>query len=118
MIGHLLRTIGLYAAADAVEGKPTARRSPEWPAARAAWLKDHPACAACGITDSLEVHHIHSFATTPDRELDPTNFITLCEGKRQCHLRIGHSFNWQCLNPNSVEDAAVQAKRIREREMH
>jgi 5-methylcytosine-specific restriction endonuclease McrA len=96
-------------------GKPIEARSPRWPAVRKEWLTVHNCCAACQTTTALEVHHIEPFSKHPERELDPTNFITLCEGSRQCHLRIGHSFNWQAVNPHSVEDAAQQAKRIRER---
>lgn len=93
-------------------GKP---RSSKWPKARAKWLSTHPTCAACGTKDKCEVHHVVPFSFDPSRELDETNFLTLCESDHQCHIRVGHSYNWECANPNSREDAALQLKRIKER---
>ena len=83
-----------------------AKRSSRWPAVRNAWIKDHPTCACCGGTDSLEVHHKIPFHVAPMLELDGLNLITLCESKRQCHLRVGHYFNWKLHNPDVERMAA------------
>src|SRR5271166_1802855 len=53
-------------------------RSPKWPAVRAAHLAIEPACAFCGHTKDLQVHHILEFRVRPDLELEPSNLITLC----------------------------------------
>ena len=87
-------------------------RSPHWPAVRHRYLLAHPACEACGLTAGREVHHVLDYAHHPDRELDPTNLITLC---RFHHLHIGHDPdgpdgpkrpNWKASNPNVRRDAA------------
>ena len=86
-------------------------RNPQWGKVRAAWLKNHNSCEACGVKVDLEVHHIKPFHTNPELELDPTNFITLC---RNHHLTLGHdpdgpkgpkSRNWSKSNPNVKQDA-------------
>lgn len=79
-----------------MNGEP---RSPKWPGARAAWLRNHPACAACGTRDFLQVHHKVPFHVDPGKELDPSNFITLCETPhRNCHLTMGHCGNFALFN--------------------
>lgn len=90
------------------------KRSPQWRSVRAAHLKEHGECAACGTKTELEVHHIEPFSVNPSRELDGSNLITLCES-RGCHLRIGHAFDYRSFNPHCVEDAALQRQRILER---
>lgn len=90
------------------------RRSSSWPKVRREWLKEHGECDACGTTKKLEVHHVVPFSHDPTRELDPTNLQTLCED-RECHHRIGHSFDWQSANEHCRMDADVQRARIRER---
>jgi 5-methylcytosine-specific restriction enzyme A len=89
------------------EDKPgDGKRSSQWPAHRAAHLKLFPACAACGRTVGLEVHHIRPFHLHPELELDPNNLLTLCEGGgRNCHLVFGHFYNWKAYNPLVVSDA-------------
>jgi 5-methylcytosine-specific restriction enzyme A len=90
-----------------------AKRSPKWPAVRKAWLTKHPYCAVCGIHDSLEVHHILPFHLNPELELDPTNLMTLCEGKtRTCHFIFGHFYNWLRYNANIREDAVVWTRKF------
>lgn len=77
-------------------------RSPEWPALRNQWLKDHPTCAACGSTKKLEVHHKVPVHVSRSQELDASNLITLCEHpgnantgpEAHCHFIIGHLGNW------------------------
>lgn len=97
--------------------KPEHPRSPHWPAVRAEHLKLCPTCAACGGAKNLQVHHITPFEHDRSLELKSSNLLTLCEHpNRNCHLRIGHSFDFHFYNPHSVEDAALSFKRIRERE--
>lgn len=95
---------------DVTQGKAplSAARSPHWPAARAAWLKLNPTCAACGGRAKLEVHHRQPFHLDPTLELDPTNFITLCEarGFMNCHLMVGHLGNFKSFNAGVAEMAA------------
>jgi hypothetical protein len=99
--------------------KPQAIRSPRWRDVREARLKEHSRCAACGTSQYLEVHHIKSVSMHPEMELSMDNLLTLCEApSRHCHFRIGHSLLWSAINPHSVEDAALQLKRISERQMH
>lgn len=88
------------------------KRSPHWGAVRNAHLKKQPTCQLCGAKTLLNVHHVRPFHLFPHLELEPTNFITLCEGLSvNCHLLIGHCMNWSCYNPNVVRDA----KRLHEK---
>lgn len=82
-----------------------AKRSPEWPKVRKAWLKEHPECAACGGKKKVEVHHRLPFHLHPEKELDPTNFISLCEAKKECnhHLHFGHLGDYKLENPRVTE---------------
>ena len=78
-------------------------RSPQWPKERKQHLIANPTCACCGGIKKLEVHHIEPFQNNPARELDPTNFITLCnDPSRMCHFIDGHLCNWQSWNKNIV----------------
>ena len=43
----------------------------------------------------------------PQLELDPNNLITLCMGKLECHLQLGHLGNFKFYNPNIRKDAAI-----------
>src|SRR5690348_7088243 len=86
------------------------KRSDKWPEVRKAWLEQHPTCAACGGTKNLEVHHIQAFHLHPELELDPSNFITLCEPLGiEHHLKVGHTVNgkssWKINNTTVREDA-------------
>ena len=83
------------------------KRSPKWKSVRQAHLKKHPRCACCGRKIKLEVHHIIPFNLQPSRELDETNLITLCEGKKaiNCHLAVGHGCSYQDFNPDVIKDA-------------
>ena len=105
---------------ESLQGKHpfSARRSPEWPRVRAEHLKSHPTCEVCGSTDKIEVHHIQPFHLHPERELDPTNLITLCESGHEganCHLHYGHLGNFKSFNVSVVEDAGVWKKKIASR---
>lgn len=91
-------------------------RSSHWPTVRAHHLEAHPVCEACGSKEDLQVHHVEPFHLHPEKELDPTNLITLCgPGGHSCHLRIGHSFNYSAYNPNVRDDAKQQSDRIKNR---
>lgn len=93
-----------------------APRSPQWEKVRGVWIKANPICAACGGIVMCQVHHKKPFHLFPDLELDPSNFITLCESpNRLCHLRIGHCFVWADYNPFVVEDAVLSLSRIKGR---
>jgi len=87
--------------------KAKSLRSPKWAGVRRKHLKDHPTCAACSSKRLPQVHHITPFSDRPELELDPTNLITLCMSKNECHLMIGHGHNFRFFNPNVVPNAAM-----------
>lgn len=82
-------------------------RSPLWRSTRKKHLELHPACAACGSTKKLQVHHKMPFHIDPTLELAEHNLITLCMGPNECHLNIGHGDDYKCYNPNVEKDAAA-----------
>lgn len=95
-----------------------AKRSDKWPAVREEHLKKEPACALCGGTDKLEVHHIRPFHIHPELELDPMNFITLCEANKEgfdCHLAFGHLGSFKSWNVSVVEDCTNWSAKLRNR---
>ena len=103
---------------DRIQGraKKGQRRSSGWPKARKAHKKANPTCAVCESTKSVEVHHIVPFNIAPDLELDPENFMSLCENKRygiNCHLLIGHLGNYRRTNPNCGLDAIIWHQKIK-----
>ena len=85
----------------------TGRRSPRWPSLRRRHLAANPRCAACGRADAPEVHHLVPVQKAPERELDPTNLITLCGGKRNCHFAVGHGWNWKSYRPDAASLASA-----------
>lgn len=95
-----------------------AGRSPKWSKVREEYLKRFPTCAACGGRRQLNVHHKLPFSWPggKERELDPSNFITLCEGdSMNCHLWIGHLGDWQSRNYDVDENAAAMLVKIKTR---
>ena len=80
-------------------------RSPKWPHVEKLHLKLEPACAACGSTKKLNVHHKKPFHLFPELELDLNNLITLCMDK-ECHEKIGHGGNFKDYNPDVETDSA------------
>src|SRR6056300_1305890 len=80
-------------------------RSYTWSKVRKEHLKRNPECAACGRKDDLEVHHIVPYHVDPNRELDPSNLITLC-GK-YCHFVFGHFMDWKSWNENVIRDCTL-----------
>ena len=72
----------------------------------------------CGGKVKLEVHHKKPFHIHPELELDPTNFITLCEADKggvNCHLLFGHLGNFKSLNDTVETDAAQWNTKIKSR---
>jgi 5-methylcytosine-specific restriction protein A len=91
---------------DKVPGK--AKRSNHWPKVRKEHLEKNPTCAVCGGNKKLEVHHIRPFHLHPNLELEPTNFVTLCENMKEginCHLLFGHLGNFKSFNVNVLAQA-------------
>lgn len=106
-------------AKDLVKRKPLHPRSSEWPRVRKEHLKQEPHCAVCLGTAKLEVHHKVPFHVAPERELDPTNLVTLCESKKgglNCHLFVGHLGNYKRVNRNIDQDIVMIRAQFLERE--
>ena len=93
MLMHLGRVIG------SVVREYLKPRSSEWPKVRRAHLEANPTCAACGKKKLIQVHHVDPFHLDPKKELDPGNLISLCMGKFECHVKIGHSGDFHGYNP-------------------
>ena len=85
-------------------------RSNQWSKVRAEHLKKQPICQACGSKKDLDVHHIEPVSVNPNRELDPSNLITLCS--KYCHLAIGHLMDTKSWNENVIEDAKVYYNKV------
>ena len=91
-------------------------RSGKWPRVRAEHLKREPACAACGKTEDLEVHHILPYHLDASKECDDGtngfdgNLITLCADP--CHYVHGHLMSWLRWNVSVREDAAAYRKKL------
>ncbi len=105
---------------DKIQGKlpKSAKRSGSWSRVRASFLTKNPECAACGSKKKLEVHHVVPFFLAPERELDETNLIVLCEAKTNgvtCHLFFGHLGSYRSYNIDVREDAASWRKRFEDR---
>jgi hypothetical protein len=80
-------------------------RSPKWRTVRNNFLKENAVCACCGSDQDIQVHHVKPFHLYEELELDPTNLISLCMSKEECHLRVGHADSFKCYNPNVRIDA-------------
>ena len=88
-------------------------RSPKWSSIRKQHIKENPSCAACGRNKKLEVHHIEPVHKNPDRELDPSNLITLCDSP--CHLLFGHLMDYKSWNIEVVNDSSMFLKKIKDK---
>lgn len=88
-------------------------RSPKWREVRRKHLLENPNCAACGRSLKVEVHHIEPFHINPDRELDPSNLITLCDSP--CHIVFGHFLDYKSWNTNVIEDCSVYYNKYKNR---
>lgn len=102
---------------DRLQGKAAKghKRSSQWPKVRKAHLAANPRCAVCGGTKKVEAHHKVPFHMAPERELDPTNLITLCEARKRgvtCHLFFGHLGNYKLVNGTVEQDAAVWREKL------
>ena len=84
-------------------------RSSRWPKIREEHLKRHPACAACGSVELLNVHHLQPFHQRPELELAPENLLTAC---RRHHFYVCHDPDgpwapgrpdWSAANPKARE---------------
>jgi 5-methylcytosine-specific restriction protein A len=110
----------LFGMGPAVEGVPPqpvyGQRNPHWGSVRGEYLLAHPACAACGRTADLQVHHLKPFHLFPDLELDPDNLITLCEiSGLNHHYLFGHLLDWHSWNTSAALDAALWLDKIQHR---
>ena len=90
-----------------------ASRSGKWSTVRKEHLKKQPACAACGKTSKLEVHHIKPVHKFPELELDPDNLITLCADP--CHIIFGHLKYWKSWNAEVVTDCHSYYTKLKNR---
>ena len=89
------------------------KRSSGWSKVRASHLSKYPTCAACGRSTKLEVHHIEPVHLSPEKELDESNLITLCDNP--CHLFFGHLLNYKSWNTNVKEDCEIFFNKIKNR---
>ena len=89
-------------------------RDSRWPVARKAHLEQFPKCKVCGKDKKLEVHHKIPVHVDPKKELDPSNFMTLCEPH---HFLFGHLCSWYSYNDFVDEDCAYFNKKITSRPM-
>ena len=92
----------------------TEPRSPHWATVRKAHLAKEPACAICGTTEEVEVHHVKPFHLFPQEELNPDNLVTLCNS-RQHHLLFGHLDNFRSYNLHVREDIKTWTDKIKNR---
>lgn len=88
-------------------------RSPKWSTLRKEHLNSQPVCAACGRSKKLEVHHIEPVHLNPERELDPSNLITLCDDP--CHILFGHLMDYKSWNEDVVRDCDMYLDKIQDR---
>jgi hypothetical protein len=87
-------------------------RSSQWNNVRKEHLKENNTCSGCGKKDKLEVHHIEPYHVNPDRELDPSNLLTLC---KNCHFTIGHLMDWSSWNIDVISDSRVYLNKVKNR---
>lgn len=85
-------------------------RNWRWPQLRRAWLEDNPACEVCGTRLKCVPHHIEAVHVKPERELDPTNLVTLCPPH---HLLFGHLGAWRSWNESVIADCVAWRDKIR-----
>jgi 5-methylcytosine-specific restriction endonuclease McrA len=88
-------------------------RSPHWEETRKLFLQNNPICKVCGNKKNLQVHHKQPFHLHPELELDPSNLITLCEGRgKNDHLLFGHLRSFKSYNETVEQDADTWRKKI------
>lgn len=108
----LLRRLNFWPRARRVLAQ--CERAQAWHSLRAAHLEKEPACAACGRTANLEVHHVIPVSFNPSRQLDPDNLITLCA--TPCHLMFGHLMSYHCYNKDVRRMAAEFKFAVKKRQ--
>jgi 5-methylcytosine-specific restriction endonuclease McrA len=90
-----------------------AGRSGQWARVRRDHLAREPACAACGRTKDLQVHHVTPVHVDKDGELREDNLVTLCSDP--CHLVFGHLLSYaKRWNPRVREDCRRYRERLRD----
>jgi hypothetical protein len=103
----------LFGARDDGGPRPMFARSGKWPKVREMHLLNYPTCTVCGTKKYLTVHHVVPVHIEPERELDFSNLMTLCEPQGGgCHLLFGHLRLWMSHNPNVASDATVWREKI------
>jgi 5-methylcytosine-specific restriction endonuclease McrA len=105
LLREKIARIGRIFFATIREDAKSLHRSPGWHLVRESHLKMHSICASCGCSEKLQVHHVVPVSVDPQRELDPSNLITLCMGENECHLNVGHNGSWKKHNPHVREIA-------------
>ena len=88
-------------------------RSPKWQAVRKEHIKNNPNCIACGRNKKVEAHHIEPVHVWPEKELNPSNLVTLCDDP--CHLIFGHLMNYKSWNEYIINDSKEYLDRIQNR---
>jgi 5-methylcytosine-specific restriction endonuclease McrA len=103
----------VQATKDAAAGKGLHLRSKQWPRVEHRHLKKEPTCQWCGSLEKPQVHHILPFHLFPDKELDDSNLITLCEVESiSDHLEKGHLGNFKTgFNPQIREQCNERNRR-------
>jgi len=87
-------------------------RSSKWATVRKDHLKENNSCCGCDKKEKLEVHHIEPVHINSNRELDPSNLITLC---KSCHFTIGHLMDWNSWNIDVINDSRVYLSKVKNR---
>jgi len=87
-------------------------RSSKWPEVEKAFRKLHPRCEVCGTDKDINIHHLKSFATHPELELDFDNLWTVC---RIHHFWLCHLGSWASLDENAKADCLALADKIKHR---
>jgi len=91
-------------------------RSSKWSTVRREFLASNPTCAVCGKKGTLlspnEVHHLQSFATHPELELEISNLRTVC---REHHQWFCHLGNWASINEEAEIDLKVWEGKVKNR---
>jgi hypothetical protein len=90
-------------------------RSPLWNNIRDEHLRKYPECGACGGKKHLQVHHVEPYHLHPELELALTNLATLCMGRLECHLTLGHGDDFRAFNPLVLHHVIESRKEPRKR---
>ena len=105
MIGYIQRIYRRFQA-ERRERKKRSERSPHWHHIELQHLEREPLCQGCGSKKHLQVHHEAPFRLHPELELEPSNLITVCVDRAECHLMIAHGGLFAAFNSNVRFDLA------------